>query len=192
MKKTRFLLLVFLGLLFIPNSLFARSSYDKTVGIMALGNVQLFDSAPLMDFGFGGGAFFDYRFNQRFSLTVDSWFTLHDGRKGSNDNGFAFLGIPTTTLKLYILDNDVSRWDPYIGIGLGIYALTEGSVDNGTSGAGLGAQLEVGVNYYLSNAFSLGVSGVFRSVAIVSFDQDPTEALAIVPYTLMARIGYHF
>ena len=63
---------VLVGILFVlslAHPAFARSSKNMTIGIMAMGNIQLIDTLPDIDPGPGGGVYFDYRFNQRFTGT---------------------------------------------------------------------------------------------------------------------------
>ena len=123
----------------------ARSSKNLTIGILGMANIQLLDTIPELKMGPGGGIYFDYRFNQRFSIQIDAWATTHGGEgPSSGDGGIEFLGIPTFTIKLYFMDDETSRWDPYAGIGIGIFALSEGRVENGTNGVGLGGQIAVG------------------------------------------------
>lgn len=184
------LLLVFLV---YPATGQARSSRDMTIGIMGMGNIQLLETIPEFDPGPGGGAYFDYRFNQRFSIQVDAWATTHDGTdRSAGDSGIEFVGIPTFTIKLYVSDNETSRWDPYAGIGIGVFATSEGSIENGTNGLGLGAQIDVGFDYHLSDIFSVGLGGVFRSAGIItSLSNNRNNATAIIPYSLVARLGFH-
>lgn len=177
-----------------PSSVEARSTHNMTIGIMAMGNLQLLTTTPEFDIGPGGGVYFDYRFNQRFSVTVDAWASTHDGLgRSDGDNGIEFLGLPTCTIKMYLLNNEEGRWDPYIGMGLGVYATSEGSIENGTNGVGLGAQIDVGFDYYLSDLFSVGMAGIFRSAGIItSLNNNGNNATAIIPYSLIARAGFHF
>lgn len=182
------------GVLLFSAPALARSTKKMTAGIMALGNIQILSTMPNLDPGPGGGAFFDYRFNQRFSITIDAWATTHDGTsRSAGDNSIQILGIPTGTLKIYIMDDETSKWDPYVGVGIGAYATTEGSIANGTNGVGLGAQIETGVDYYFSDILSAGFAGVFRSTAIInSLSNSGTNASALLPYTLVAKAGFHF
>lgn len=184
--------ILFVGLSF-SNTSEARSTHNRTIGILGMGNVQLFDTDPEFQVGGGGGIYFDYRFNQRFSVTGDIWVTSHDGEgSASNDNGIEILGMPTTTLKLYLFDGE-SKWDPYIGMGIGVYYMSEGGVENGTNGIGIGAHIDLGFDYYLNDTFSVGFSGIFRSAGIIrNLDGDSDSATALVPFTMMARGGYHF
>lgn len=191
--QNKFLAFFLLGLLAaIPAQ--ARSSKNMSAGIMAMGNIQLVETVTDFAPGPGGGLYFDYRFNQRFSLTVDTWATTHDGTgRSRGDNGIILFGLPSTTLKFYVLDDENSRWDPYFGIGISVLALTEGSVGNGTSGLGLGGQIDVGFDYYLSDSFSVGFDGIFRSVGVInSLTSSATNTSAIIPFSLVAKGGYHF
>ncbi|OGQ06613.1 MAG: hypothetical protein A3G32_01830 [Deltaproteobacteria bacterium RIFCSPLOWO2_12_FULL_40_28] len=192
MKKT---LIIFLTLLILmPWYAEARSAKNKTVGVYGMGNIQLLGTEPEYAPGPGGGAYFDYRFNHRFSLTVDAWVTTHNGDDSSNgDDDIVLLGIPTATLKLYFIDDESSKWDPYAGIGLGVFALTEGSTANGTNGVGLGAQIDVGFDYHFTDIIALGFSGIFRSAGIIhNLDGGNNSATAIIPFSLVARLGFHF
>lgn len=171
----------------------ARSTKNNTFGIMGMGNIQLFDTNPEFKTGGGGGIYYDYRFNQRFSVSADIWVTTHDGEGNSrNDNGIEILGIPTTTLKLYLFDSE-SKWDPYVGMGIGVYYMSEGGIENGTNGIGIGAHIDLGFDYYINDTFSVGFSGVFRSAGIIrNLDGNNNSATALVPFNLIARGGYHF
>ena len=189
---------VLVGILFVlslAHPAFARSSKNMTIGIMAMGNIQLIDTLPDIDPGPGGGVYFDYRFNQRFSISIDAWATTHGGGGPSNgDEGIEFLGIPTFTIKLYFMDDESGKWDPFAGLGLGVFALSEGSVENGTNGVGLGGQLEVGFDYHFTDVISAGFSGVFRSAAIItSLDNGGgSNSSGMVPFSLVGRVGFHF
>ena len=98
---------IFLVILFLlaSSTSFARPAKDITLGLMGMGNIQLVETKTNLDPGPGGGVYFDYRFNQRFSMTVDMWATTHDGTgRSDDDNSIQILGIPTATIKLYLLD----------------------------------------------------------------------------------------
>lgn len=190
-KTTLILAFLFLTLFTLPS--FARSTKQRTIGLMGMGNIQLLDTLPEIDPGPGGGVYFDYRFNQRFSIQVDAWATTHTATgRSSGDGSIEFLGIPTFTIKLYFMDDENSRWDPFAGIGIGVYALSEGFIEDGTNGVGLGAHIDVGFDYYLSDIFSVGFSGVFRSTAIITSIGNNSNATAVLPYSLIGRAGFHF
>lgn len=186
-------LFIFIFILFLSPLSFARSSKKMTLGIMGMGNIQLVDTKTDLDPGPGGGVFFDYRFNQRFSITVDIWATTHDGTgRSDGDDSIQILGIPTMAIKLYFIDDESSRWDPYAGIGIGAYATTEGSVPNGSNGVGLGGRIDVGFDYHFSEILSAGFAGVFHSAGIItSLDGGATSSQAIIPFSLIARLGFH-
>lgn len=192
----RLILLSFLILLLsLPFQAKARSSKKLTIGLLAMGNIQLLETIPEFGPGPGGGVYFDYRFNQRFSIQIDAWATTHSGTgPSSGDGGIELLGIPTFTIKLYFMDDETSRWDPYAGIGIGVFALSEGSVENGTNGVGLGGQIEVGFDYYFSDLISAGFSGVFRSAGIIQSlsNSSGNNATAVIPFSLVGRLGFHF
>lgn len=195
MKRFIIVTILFIFVLALPFKTEARSTKKLTIGLLAMGNVQLLDTIPEFQVGPGGGVYFDYRFNQRFSIQIDAWATTHDGKGPSQgDNGIEFLGIPTFTIKLYFMDDESSRWDPYAGIGIGVFALSEGSVENGTNGVGLGGQIEVGFDYYFTDIISAGFSGVFRSAGIISSlsNSSGNNATAIIPFSLVGRLGFHF
>lgn len=188
----------FLSLLALAYSPFAlsyddgASSYNKTIGGMILGSIQLVDTLPVVDPGIGGGAFFDYRFNDRFSITVESFFTTQDGTgRSSGEGSIEFLCVPATTFKIYLANAD-AKIEPYFGIGVGIYYLTEGDVSNSTSGIGIGAQIEVGLDYDIANNLMLGVGGTYRSVGLVNGLTGASNATTFMPYNLFGRIGYRF
>lgn len=171
----------------------ARPDKKITVGVMGLGNIQLVETHTNLDPGPGGGAFFDYRFNQRFSLTVDAWASTHDGTGGSEgDNNIVIMGIPTLTIKMYFLDDEASKWDPYAGLGIGAYAVTEGSVPNGSNGVGLGGRIDLGFDYHINQLLSAGFAGTFHSAGIISnLDGGSGSSQAIIPFTLAAKLGFH-
>lgn len=187
-----FIFLFCICLLAFPSHAYNSSAYNKTVGGLVLGNIQLIDTTPTVGMGIGGGMFFDYRFNERFSIELNSFFTTQDG-KGANaaEGSIEFLAIPTTTFKVYLF-NFESRIDPYLGIGVGFYSLTEGDVSNNTNGYGLGAQVEVGVDYYLTDNLVMGAGGTYRSIGMINSLSGTSNATTYIPYTLFGRIGYRF
>lgn len=175
-----------------PAVSFASSSYNKTIGANVFGSISLVDTLPEVDLGIGGGAYFDYRLNQRYSLTLEAFAITQDGEgRSAGEGSIEFLGIPTVTFKIYLLAGD-SKFDPYAGIGVGFYFITEGTASNNTGGGGLGAQVEVGFDYYLSDRFSIGVGGTFRSIGIINSLGGTANATTYMPYTLLGKLGYHF
>ena len=167
-------------------------SFNRTVGGMVFGSVQLVDTLPIVAPGIGGGAFFDYRFNQRFSMQVESFVIFQDGeRQSTAENSITFFAMPAGTLKIYPFKN-TTRFDPYFGLGLGLYMLSEGGVSNSTFGVGLGAQIETGLDFNLTDNLLLGVGGTYRSVGLLNSFKGTANASTYMPYTLFGRIGYRF
>lgn len=190
-KRTLCYLIVFS---FITTSAHAVDymAFNKTVGGNIYGSFQLADTLPVVDAGIGGGVFFDYRFNERFSFMVESVLTFQDGKgRSAGDGGINFFGIPALTFKIYVVGAKY-RFDPYVGLGIGLYGLTEGSTENNTGGMGLGAQIEFGTDYLLTDNFLLGAGATFRSVGIINTLSGTSNATAYVPVTLFGRIGYRF
>ncbi len=179
------------GLVFLlPASAEARQGFS--VGLGPVGNVFLIDTIPIMDPGVGGFAFFNYRFHEQVSFEATFLMTAQDGTNVSNhDNGMLFLGMPIMDIKFYFLKDD-PRFDPYLATGLGLYWLTEGSVGNSTGGVGLGSQLGLGFDYYLTEQISLGFQGVFRSIALITNLGTPSASTAIFPYSLLGNVAFHF
>ncbi len=178
------------GLALKPNRVEARQGF--AVGLGPVGNIYLIDTLPVMDPGIGGYVFFNYRFQEQFAFETSFIVTTQSGRNvSSGDNGILFLGMPTFDLKYYFLKN-APHFDPYAGVGIGLYWLTEGSTNNSTGGLGLGAQLDVGFDYYLSDVISLGFEGVFRSIGLITNFGTPSASTAIFPYTLMGNVAFHF
>jgi outer membrane protein W len=171
---------------------FDYMAFNKTVGGNLYGSFQMADTLPVVDFGFGGGIFFDYRFNERFSFMIESVLTFQDGKDRSNGEGsIVFYGVPAFTFKCYVAGGKY-RLDPYIGIGVGLYGLTEGSTDNNTGGLGLGAQIELGGDYLLSDNFLVGAGLTFREVGIINSLSGNANATAYMPLMIFGRIGYRF
>lgn len=170
----------------------AQAREGMSVYITGLGNVMLVDTKPELDPGAGGGISFDYRFNQHFSIETSVMISSHDGSGNSNgDNGILLVGIPTVDLKYYLLNND-HAWDPYVGLGVGMYFTTEGTSNDNSGGVGMGAQLAVGFDYYFSDTISAGFEGTFRSIALITGGSGGNNATALLPYTLAGKIGFHF
>ncbi|MBU1918273.1 MAG: outer membrane beta-barrel protein [bacterium] len=168
------------------------TSYTRTVGVNIMGNIQLVDTLPVMDMGIGGGIFFDYRFNQRFSFMLEGFFTLQNGKGASAaENTIYFFAIPAATFKVYFLDS-LAQIDPYIGVGVGFYGLLEGDDSNNTGGFGVGAQIEVGLEYLVADNLVLGVGGTYRSIGIINSLSGTANASVYMPYTLFGRIAYRF
>lgn len=167
-----------------------------TVSLIGMGNIFLIQTDPELQIGPGGGVSFDYRFNSNFSLETMIFVTTHSG-KGDNadDDSLEFLGIPTIGFKYYFLGIEDAAFDPYIGLGVGAYAISEGTQKNGTNGVGMGSNLSIGVDYYVTERFSVGFAGIFHSVAIITGLESSNgrdNATALLPYSLAAKVGFHF
>lgn len=170
----------------------AEARQGFAIGLGPIGNIFLVDTIPVMDPGIGGHVFFNYRFHEQLAFETTFLMTTQDGTNVSaGDNGILFLGMPTFDIKFYFLKDD-PRWDPYISTGLGVYWLTEGSVGNSTGGVGLGAQLGVGFDFYLSQQISLGFAGVFRSIGLITNLGTPSASTAVFPYSLLGNVAFHF
>lgn len=170
----------------------AETYINKTIGANVYGSITLVDTLPEVNMGIGGGMYFDYRFNERFSLMVEGFFTTQDGvGRSAADGSIELIAVPATTFKLYFL-NESPKFDPYFGIGVGLYYLTEGRVDDNTGGFGIGAQVEVGVEYHVMENVVAGVGGTFRSIGLVNSLSGPANATVYMPYTLFGRVGYRF
>ncbi len=163
-----------------------------TVGIGPAGNVYVVDSSPELDPGIGGYLFFDYRWSPQFSTQVSVLVTTQDGTGISDgDGGIEFLGIPTFDLKFYLF-SEPSRWDPYGLIGLGVYAVTEGSQNNGTWAVGVGADIGLGTDFYLTEKWSLGLQFIFRSIGLIDSTSGSNNGTALFPFSMLGNVAYHF
>lgn len=179
--------------LFLFNSANAGSAAGNyTVGVGPVGNIFVVDSGPELDPGIGGYVFFDYRWSPQFSTQFSFIVTTQDGTGASNgDNSILFFGVPSFDLKFYLLSGD-SRWDPYGFLGVGFYFLSEGSADNGSAAYGMGANVGLGVDYYLSEKFSLGLAAAFRSIGLIDSVGGSHNGTAEFPLSLMANFAYHW
>ena len=129
-----------------------------TVGVGPVGNIFVVETNPELDPGIGGYVYFDYRWSPQFSTQVSVVVTTEDGKGNADgDNGIVLMGIPTFDIKFYFV-SEPSRWDPYGLIGMGVYAVTEGSQNNGTWAIGIGANLGLGTDFYITERFSVGLA----------------------------------
>lgn len=193
MKKFVMFALMPAMLLFAQNSYAGSAAGNYSVGLGPVGNFFVVDSSPELDPGVGGYVYFDYRWSPQFSTQFSVIVTTEDGTGISGgDDGIEFLGIPTFDLKFYLFANKESRWDPYGLIGVGFYALSEGSVSNGTWAFGIGADLGLGFDFYVSERFSLGFATVFRAIGFIDSLDGPQNGTSEFPVSLMANVAYHF
>lgn len=188
MKK---LAVVTITLLSVVVSSTAYAQY-YTFGLGPVGNIFVVDTNPELGPGVGGYLFFDYRWSPQLSTQVSVMVTTEDGTGiSSGDKGIEFLGIPTFDIKYYLVSS-VSKWDPYLMVGIGFYAISEGTTKNGTFAVGVGANAGVGCDYYLSDKWSLGLTASFRSIGLIDDTKGPNNGKAIFPVTLTGNVAYHF
>ena len=168
------------------------ASGNYSIGIGPFGNVYVVDSTPELSPGIGGYLFFDYRWSPQFSTQFSVMVGVQDGKGVSDgDNNILFMGIPTFDLKFYLLTNP-SRWDPYGLIGVGFYTVTEGSADNGTTALGIGANLGIGTDFYITERFSLGMAAIFRSIGLIDSTSGGQNGTALFPFSMQGNFAYHF
>lgn len=188
MKKTLVILSV---LIFSMLSMNAYAQY-YTFGIGPTGNIYVVDTSPEMGPGVGGHLFFDYRWSPQLSTQVSVIVSTQDGTgRDKGDSGIEFLGIPAFDVKYYLISS-VTRYDPYLLIGVGIYAVSEGKQDNGTFAVGVGSNAGVGCDFYFSDRWSLGLTASFRSIGLIDSTNGPGNGKAIFPLTLSGNVAYHF
>jgi len=165
---------------------------NYAVGVGPVGNIFVVDSSPELDPGIGGYIYFDYRWSPQFSTQFSFIVTTQDGAGISKgDDSILFFGVPSFDLKFYFLSGD-SRWDPYGLIGIGFYFLSEGSTNNGTTAFGIGADVGLGVDYYLTEKFSLGLTAEFRSIGLIDSIGGDHNGTAEFPLSLMANVAFHW
>lgn len=179
-----------LGLISTLPEAHARRGF--AVGLGPVGNIYLIDTIPIMEPGYGGYTYFQYRFAEQFAFQAGFLITRQNGQNvSSGDNGILFLGMPTIDLKFYFLTGDPA-FDPFVSLGTGLYFLTEGTNDDKSGGIGVGTNLGVGFDYFFTTSVSAGFEGVFRTIGIISDFGTPSSSSAIFPYSLMANVAFHF
>ena len=190
-RSTLFVFVFFLSLfLSAPQS--AKAVGNFSMGIGPVGNIFIVDAKTPLDPGPGGYLYFDYRWSPQFSTQVSVMVSTQDGAGSSNgDNGIEFLGIPTFDLKFFFLAND-SRWDPYALLGAGVYAISEGTRNNGTVEVGLGTNLGFGLDYYVSEQLSVGGAAIFRSIGLIDSTSGSNNGTALFPFSMMANVAWHW
>jgi len=193
MRKILFILVLFLLSTVVNKSAMAGSTAGNfSVGLGPVGNIFVVDSNPELDPGVGGYVYFDYRWSPQFSTQFGVLVTTEDGTGISRgDNGIEFLGIPTFDLKFFMLSSP-SRWDPYALIGMGFYAISEGSTNNGTVAVGIGANLGLGFDFYITEQFSLGFAAIFRSIGLIDSIGGNRNGTALFPVSILGNVAYHF
>lgn len=182
--------IVLIGLLVSPRITLARRGF--AVGLGPVGNIYLIDTTPVLDPGIGGYTYFQYRFAEQLAFQASFLITTQNGSDVSaGDTGILFLGMPTLDLKFFLLTGQ-PRFDPFVGLGTGLFILTEGTVGDNSGGIGVGTNILVGFDYYLTQSISLGFEGTFRTIGIISDFGTPSNSSALFPYSLMANIAFHF
>lgn len=186
-KKASLYLFILMTTLILPLSAQAREGFS--IGAQGIGNFFLTDGNPDLKPGPGAGLYFDYRFNQRWSIETDIFFSWHDGTGASSgDNDQILLGVPTIELKFYLRGSE-SRIDPYLLAGVGVYVLTEGDIDNNSGGAGMGGSFGVGSDFYVLDRLSLGIVVKFRPIAII---QGNSQSTGLINLGAIGNLAWHF
>lgn len=190
MKKVIFICVVLLpGLLHAQSSASGGSGHSAgnyAVGIGPAGNLYVTDRRPELDPGIGALVYFDYRWSPDLSTTATVMMLTQDGDdRDAGQNNIIFMGIPTFDIKYYWINNP-SRWDPFASIGVGYYVVTHGSAGRGIA-SGMGAQVGVGFDYYITSRLSFGISGAFRSIALLG-----SGSSGSFPLSFDGRFGFHF
>ena len=117
--------------------------------------------------------------------------TLQDGTGiSAGDNNILLMGIPTFDLKYYFLGE--SRWDPYVLMGVGCYAITEGSNNNGTTAFGIGSNMGIGTDFFITERFSVGLTASFRAIAFIESIGGNRNGNALFPFSMYGNFAYHF
>lgn len=167
----------------------AQARQGFSIGAQGMGNFFLTNGRPDLKIGPGGGLFFDYRFNQRWSIETDLFVSFHDGGGASTgDNNMLLLGVPTVELKFYPRSQE-GTVEPYLFAGLGIYVLTEGSISNNSGGVGVGGNLGAGADFYVTDRLSLGLAVKFRPIALI---QGGNNSAALIDLGLVGNFAWHF
>ncbi|MBF0491391.1 MAG: outer membrane beta-barrel protein [Deltaproteobacteria bacterium] len=187
MKNILSLLLLFLTLLIFSQNVQARHGYAFSA--YGGGAFSLTNTFPDLDMGAGGGIALDWRFNQRWALSTRLAVFEHDGEGLSKgNNGMLFLNLPDVLLKFHFF-GDEKRFDPYALAGIGLGVLTGGSKGDNSAGAGLTATVGIGADYYLSDSFSLGLSGEFKTFGLIRSD---SESSALIFISALGHVSWHF
>ena len=174
----------------------SSSSNSAAVGNFAIkigpvGNIYVVDANTQLDPGIGGYIAFDYRFHPHWSAEVGVMVTLQDGTGiSAGDKNTLLLGIPTFDLKYYFLGE--SRWDPYVLLGVGFYAITEGSNNNGSTAFGIGSNMGIGCDFYITERFSVGVTASFRPIAFIESIGGNRNGNSLFPFSMYGNFAYHF
>ncbi len=175
--------------LFIFTFSFAHAREGNSISLLGVGNFFLTDSHPDLKIGPGGGLGIDFRFNQHWALNGDFFFSMHDGSGlSAADDSVWLLGIPSINMKFYPMAEE-SSIEPYISAGLGVYIVTEGDVSDNSGGVGVGAQLGIGADFYVTEKISLGLAAQFRSIGLI---QGNSQSEALINFSMLGNVAFHF
>lgn len=163
-----------------------------TVGAGPTGNIFVVDALPELAPGIGGHVFFDYRWSPQISTQFTFTVTTQNGQGiSSGTNDFLYFGIPSVDLKYYLLSSE-SHWDPYLMAGIGFYLLSKASKSGDSPAAGFGADAGLGVDYFFTEKWSVGVNAQFRSIGLITSTTGSNNGTAIFPFTMNGNVAIHF
>lgn len=164
-----------------------------TIGGGPVGSLYVVNANPELDPGVGGYLYFDYRWSPQISTQISILVTTQDGKgPDDGDNGIEFLSIPTFDIKYYLLSSE-SHIDPYVMAGIGLYAVSEGTTSNGTFAVGMGGDVGVGADYYLTEKWSLGLVASFKGIGLVdSASSGSGNGKSLFPLSFAGNVGFHF
>lgn len=179
------------GLLCVGAALGAHAE-NMSVGFGGSGNFYLLDGHPELGTGVGGYAYFDYRWAPQISTQFSLNVTTQNG-KGANvgDRDIMFLAVPSVDFKYYF-QRSSSRIDPYALAGIGFYVTSEGTTSDGTTATGFGANLGLGLDWYLTPALAATTSATLRSIALINTFSGNNNGTAIFPLTVSGGLAFHF
>lgn len=166
---------------------------NMSVGVGPTGEFFVIDGHPDLSTGFGGHIYFDYRWAPQISTQFSVDVTTQDGRNAeSGDNNILLFGIPTIDFKYYMIKS-TGRIDPYVGLGVGFFLVSEGSNGtNGTMAMGLGADVTVGADFYFTPQLSGNVRTTFHSIGLVNSPSGNNNGTGLFPLTTAASVAFHF
>lgn len=184
-----FIILVALTCVFIAPK--AARAENMSVGVGADGNFYLVDGSPRLGPGVGGHIYFDYRFAPQLSAQFTIRVTTQDGTgPQAGDQSILSLAIPEIAFKYYLFQNS-TRFDPYGQLGLGFHMVSEGSRGDGTLAFGLGANVGIGADFYLTPALSLNTSLIFHSIGMIG-STGANNGAGLFPLVASGGVAYHF
>jgi hypothetical protein len=75
---------------------------------------------------------------------------------------------------------------------MGFYAVSEGTINNGTIAFGIGANLGIGFDFYITEKFSLGFATIFRSIGLIDSIGGDRNGTSLFPLSLLGNLAYHW